>query len=221
MKLATDPSWSEAGWPRSLFRVYWPIGYEHDEEATMRRGGLMPLMIVLLYPGGAWAQKTEVEFTLRNCNKVEASAILGVNATGCLIYDVRKREASTTIEVCGGLMLKLALKEVLLGGEFGHEKIGCVTIKTVLTPSETKEAVNFLKSPSAKGEEIRRLTLDQVKGLLRRANESDLKALGITRDQVEGLNRLRFESPKDATPRRDQIRKSLDACSKVEPRGIS
>src|SRR4051794_18724133 len=97
--------------------------------------------LYLLAPAQARAQpKTEVEVVLKNCNKIEASAIFGASASGCLIYDVRKKEALTTIEVCGGLMLKAALKEVVVGGEFGHEKLGCVTIRTVLNPSDAKAA---------------------------------------------------------------------------------
>jgi hypothetical protein len=172
--------------------------------------------LAVLYPEVAFAQpRTVVELTLRNCSKIEASAILGANASGCLIYDLRKKQASTTIEVCGGLMLKLALKEVVIGGEFGHEKIGCVTIKTVLNPSDAQSARKLLTSPAGPGVEIRRRTLGEVKSILKRADDKDLKDLGITRDQIEGLDRLRFESPRDETDRRDQIRKSIDQCTPI------
>ncbi len=182
----------------------------------------IPLALCFLLSGVAWAQpETEVELTLRNCNKIEASAILGVNATGCLTYDLKKQEATTTIEVCGGLMLKVALKEVVIGGELGHEKIGRVTIKTVLNPGDSKAALDLLKSTSPQGDELRRLTLGRVKGMLTRAKDADLKELGISRDQVDGLGKLRFESPKDRTDRRDQIRKLIDRCPVMGVRGIS
>jgi hypothetical protein len=187
----------------------------------MRLGLVTLCAFCLLDPLQARAQpKTEVEFVLKNCNKLEASVIFGASASGCLVYDLRKKEAFTTVEVCGGLMLKVALKEVVVGGEFGHEKLGCITIKTVLNPSESKTALALLKAKSPQAEEIRRMTLDQVKGMLRRANEPDLKALGIRRDQVDGLDKLRFESPRGATGRGEVIRKAIEKCPRVEGRAL-
>jgi hypothetical protein len=178
----------------------------------------------LALPGAALAAsapRTEVELTLRNCNKFEVSAIFGANVQGCLIYDVRKREAVTTLEICGGLMIKLALKEVVLGGELGHEKIGCVTVKTVLNPSDTSEALRLLTSSKPESESLRRLVLGRVRSALKQRSDAELREMGLTRDQIDKLETLRFETPNDATGRSEAIKKSIERCPVVGTKQLS
>jgi hypothetical protein len=163
-------------------------------------------------PSPGQGPSTEVEVTLRNCTKLEASAILGANATGCVVYDVRKKQAITTVEVCGGLMLKLALKEVLVGAEVGHEKLACVTIRTTLNPSDAGTAIEALSSDSRRSELLRKQVLEQVKAALVRLGDKELEALGLTRQDVRSLEKVRFEHPTDETKRSRELRREIEKC---------
>jgi hypothetical protein len=60
-----------------------------------------------------------------------------------------------------------------------------------------------------------------IRGALKRASDADLEALGLQRDQIDDLEQLRFESPRDGTRGGEEILKLLEQCPKMETRQVS
>jgi len=160
---------------------------------------LAVLTLVLAAP-----PETEVTVELKNCTQVQAEALFGAKGSGCLIYDVKKKEAKTEIELCGGLMVGVALK-IGGGAAFQHEKIVCVKMTTVLNPSDAKTAKEFLGSDKSDSKAVRELLKNKL--------IEELKKQGLDNNSLKKIKSIQFEEFKDATNRSKELRKTIDQCT--------
>ena len=147
--------------------------------------------------------QTEVTVELKNCTDAQAEALFGVKGSGCLIYDVKKNEAKTEFEFCGGMMVGVALK---IGGGVAleHHKIACVKITTTLNPSDAEAAKKVLGSDTADSKAIRELMKNEF--------IKELRKQGVDEKVLMKIKSIEFEPFKDSTKSTIEIRKVIDQC---------
>ena len=147
--------------------------------------------------------ETEVAVELKNCTQAQAEALFGVKGGGCLIYDVTKKEAKTEIELCGGLMVGVAVK-IGGGAELEHEKIACIKITTVFSSDNAGEVKQFLESKKPESKVVRQIMKDSM--------IRELRKQGVDESTLKKIRSIEFGEFKDATKREVQIRKILEKC---------
>lgn len=151
--------------------------------------------------------ESEVVVELKNCTDAQAGVLFGVKGSGCLIYDVRKNEAKTEIELCGGLMVGVALK-VGGGVALNHHKIVCIKLVNVFDGDDAKKAKEFLESDKKDSKAVREL--------MKQRTIEELRKQGVDEQTLKKIKEIQFEPFKDATKRTQEIRKTLDECKPPE-----
>ena len=174
-------------------------------------------------PVPAWGQvESKLTFITEHCYKAEISAIAGVDAGACLIFDTVEQSGAIELKLCGGFYFDDKFKLFGVGGGAGLEAKACLKYELKVKAKSKAEAVKLLEEEGQKALAFRASLLKDLKRLLLQQPDAALSHLGITREQVQKSQSLKFEKVRDKSNKSKQIEKIFEKCpSLLTPKDVS
>lgn len=189
----------------------------------MRHHIAMPLALLACFLPGVSRGQVESTFTFLEeaCFKAEVAAIAGVDASACIIMDAKEESAAVELKLCGGFYFDEKLKLFGIGEAGGLEWKSCAKFELKTRTKSKAEALKLLEDKGAKGVALRDSLLQDMKRRLRQQPDETLARIGITREQINKAESLRFRKIQDATDKFKQLQKIFEKCPTITPKDVS
>jgi hypothetical protein len=151
---------------------------------------------------------TEWTMEIKACSAATLSAILGGEAEGCVIYDKASDAVSAEFQICGGVIVGVALK-VGGGVDVSNKKVTCAKAK-VSVPLDTQDKIkHFLTSDESDSQQARELFKEVLL--------EKLKASGVPQSELDNVQDIEFGPFIDGAGRESEIKQNFQQCGAGGP----